>query len=186
MAAAAMQITDLLHRVHAGDQQALDTLIPLVYDELKALAAGHLRREGKARPLETTALVHEAFLRLAHGQHPLYENRSHFYGIASRVMRQVLVDLARARSRGKRSAREEVPLAELPELGQKPDEFILLMNEALDRLARADHLKAQLIEMRYFGGMTAEETSAALSIPVDEVRRQIRLAQAWLHKEMTA
>src|SRR5438477_360128 len=107
----AMQITELLQRVHAGDQQALHTLIPLVYDELKKLAAGHLRREGKVRPLDTTALVHEAFLRLAHGQHPSYENRSHFYGIASRLMRQVLVDLARARSREKRSAVEEELLA---------------------------------------------------------------------------
>ena len=89
-----MQITQLLQRVHDGDAQALDTVIPLVYDELKKLAAGHLRREGKARPLETTALVHETFLRLAHGRHPCYEHRLHFYGIASRLMRQVLVDLA--------------------------------------------------------------------------------------------
>src|ERR1700674_1954360 len=104
----AMQITELLQRVHAGDQQALHTVIPLVYDELKKLAAGHLRREGKARQLDTTALVHEAFLRLAKGQHPSYENRSHFFGIASRLMRQVLVDLARARATEKRSAMEEV------------------------------------------------------------------------------
>ena len=181
-----MQITDLLQRVHTGDQQALNALIPLVYDELKKLAAWHLQKEGKPHALETTALVHEAFVRLARGQHPLYESRSHFYGIASRVMRQVLVDMARARSRQKRSAMDEVPFAELPELGRKPDEFILLMNEALDRLARTDPLKVQLLEMRFFGGMTAEETSAALSIPVDEVRRQIRLAQAWLHRAMTA
>ena len=82
-----MRITELLQRVQAGDQQALHTVIPLVYDELKKLAAGHLKREGKARPLETTALVHEAFLRLARGEHPSYESRSHFYGIASRLMR---------------------------------------------------------------------------------------------------
>jgi len=115
-----MQITELLQKVHAGDQQALNTVIPLVYQELKKLAAGHLRREGKARPLETTALVHEAFLRLARGQQPSYENRSHFYGVASRLMRQILVDLARARSREKRSAMQEVPLAEIPELGRQP------------------------------------------------------------------
>ena len=107
-----MEITELLQRVHAGDQKALDTVISLVYDELKKLAAGHLRREGRVRPLETTALVHEAFLRLAHGQHPSYENRSHFYGIASRLMRQILVDLARSRSRQKRSAMQEVQLAD--------------------------------------------------------------------------
>ena len=179
-----MQITELLQRVHAGDQQALHTVIPLVYDELKKLAAGHLRREGKVRPLDTTALVHEAFLRLAHGQHPSYENRSHFYGIASRLMRQVLVDLARARSREKRSAMEEVSLAEIPELGRQPDESLLVMDEAMERLARTDPLKVQLIEMRYFGGMTAEESATALSISVHVVRRELRLAQAWLHREM--
>ena len=180
----AMQITELLQRIHAGDRQALDIVMPLVYDELKKLAAGHLRREGRARPLETTALVHEAFLRLAHGQHPSYENRAHFYGIASRLMRQVLVDLARARSREKRSAMQEVALAEIPDFGHQPDESLLTMNEALDRLAQTDPLKVQLIEMRYFGGMTAEETATVLSISVHVVRRELRLAQAWLHKEL--
>ena len=180
----AMQITELLQRIHAGDRQALDIVMPLVYDELKKLAAGHLKREGRARPLDTTALVHEAFLRLAHGQHPSYENRAHFYAIASRLMRQVLVDLARARSREKRSAMQEVALAEIPDFGRQPDESLLAMDEALDRLARTDPLKVQLIEMRYFGGMTAEETATVLSLSVHAVRRELRLAQAWLHKEM--
>jgi RNA polymerase sigma factor (TIGR02999 family) len=180
----AMQITELLQRVHAGDRQALDAVIPLVYDELKKLAAGHLRREGRARPLDTTALVHEAFLRLAQGQQPSYENRSHFYGIASRLMRQILVDLARARASQKRSAMEEVPLTDVPDMGRRPDESLLIMDEALDRLARTDPLKVQLIEMRYFGGMTAEESATALSTSVHVVRRELRLAQAWLHKEM--
>src|SRR5215469_968001 len=180
----AMQITELLQRIHAGDRQALDIVMPLVYDELKKLAAGHLRREGKARPLDTTALVHEAFLRLAHGQHPSYENRSHFYGIASKLMRQILVDLARARSRQKRSAVQEVQLAEIPDVGRQPDESVLVMNDALEKLARTDPLKVQLIEMRYFGGMTAEESATALSMSVHVVRRELRLAQAWLHKEM--
>jgi RNA polymerase sigma-70 factor, ECF subfamily len=179
-----MQITELLQRVHAGDEQAMHVVIPLVYEELKKLAAGHLRREGKARALDTTALVHEAFLRLARGRHPSYENRSHFYGIASRLMRQVLVDLARARTAEKRSAMEEVPLADIPDLGRQPDESLLVMDEALDRLAGTDPLKVQLIEMRYFGGMTAEESATVLSISVHVVRRELRLAQAWLHKEM--
>jgi RNA polymerase sigma factor (TIGR02999 family) len=104
-----MQITELLKRVHEGDPQALSSLIPLVYDELKKLAARHLRHEAGARPIQTTDLVHEAFLRLAGGQHPSYENRSHFYGIASRLMRQVLVDIARSRATEKRNA-AEVPL----------------------------------------------------------------------------
>jgi RNA polymerase sigma factor (TIGR02999 family) len=180
-----MQITDLLQRVHTGDQQALNNLIPMVYGELKKLAAGHLRREGKGRPLDTTALVHEAFLRLARGQHPSYQNRTHFYGIASRLMRQVLVDLARARSRAKRGAAQELPLADLTDIGHNPDESILVMDDALDRLARVDPLKVQLIEMRYFAGMTAEECAAALSISIHVARRELRLAQAWLHRDMT-
>lgn len=179
-----MQITELLKRIHAGDQQALNAMVPLVYKELKKLAAGHLRREGRLRPLDTTELVHEAFLRLVHGQPPSCENRSHFYGIASRLMRQVLVDLARARAREKRNAIEEVRLAEIPDLGRQPDESLLAMDEALTRLARTDPLKVQLIEMRYFGGMTAEESATFLSMSVHRARRELRLAQAWLHKEM--
>lgn len=180
----AMEITELLRRVHAGDQQALHAVIPLVYDELKKLAAGHLRREGKVRPLDTTALVHEAFLRLAQGRHPSYENRSHFYGIASRLMRQVLVDLARGRAAEKRRSIEEVPLAEIPDLGRQPDESLMAMDAALDQLALTDPMKVRLIEMRYFGGMTAEECATVLSVSAHVVRRELRLAQAWLHKEM--
>jgi RNA polymerase sigma-70 factor, ECF subfamily len=179
-----MQITELLQRVHTGDKQALGRVIPLVYTELKKLAAAHLRHEGKARPLETTALVHEAFLRLAHGQHPSYESRAHFYGIASRLMRQILVDLARARTAEKRDAMKEVQLAEIPEVGRQSDESLLILDEALERLASTDPLKVQLIEMRYFGGMTAEESAAVLSMSVHVIRRELRLAQAWLRKEM--
>lgn len=186
MANIRMEITGLLQRVHDGDEQALQAVIPLVYDELKKLAAGHLRREGKSRSLETTALVHEAFLRLAGGRHPSYENRSHFYGIASRVMRQVLVDLARARTTEKRGAMQEVQLTEIPELGRQPDSSLLIMDEALERLTRTDPLKVQLIEMRYFGGMTAEESATVLSISVHVVRRELRLAQAWLRREMAS
>ena len=180
-----MDITELLQRVHAGDEQALGVVIPLVYDELKKVAAGHLRREKRTRSLDTTALVHEAFLRLARGRHPSYENRSHFFGIASRLMRQVLVDLARARRTMKRGACEQVALADLPEIGRTPEDSLLLIDEALSRLARTDPLKVQLVEMRYFGGMTAEESAAALSMSVHTVRRELRVAQAWLRKEIS-
>lgn len=179
-----MELTDMLQRVHTGERQALDAIIPLVYDELKKLAAAHLRRERAARPLETTALVHEAFLRLAGGRHPLYESRAHFYGIASRLMRQILVDSARARAAEKRGAAAEVAVAQLPELGYQPDRALLVLDEALDRLGRANPLKVQLIEMRFFGGMTAEESAEALSLSVHLVRRELRLAQAWLRREM--
>jgi RNA polymerase sigma-70 factor, ECF subfamily len=179
-----MEITKLLQRVHEGEREALDAVIPLVYEELKKLASAHLRREGGAQPLQTTALVHEAFLRLVGGRHPSYENRSHFYGIASRLMRQILVDASRAKSAEKRSAAAEVALADIPDLGHQPSGSLLAMDDALERLARTDPLKVQLIEMRYFGGMTAEETAEALSMSVHVVRRELRVAQAWLRKEM--
>src|SRR5215475_5366915 len=115
-----MEITRLLQRVQVGDKDALDLLIPLVYDELKKLASAHLRRESKADSLQSTELVHEAFLRIAGGRHPSYENRSHFYGIASRLMRQILVDMARARMAEKRSG-TEIPLTEISELGGQAD-----------------------------------------------------------------
>jgi len=179
-----MQITQLLQQVQAGDSNAMDAMMPLVYDELKKLARAHLRREMRATPLQTTALVHEAYLKMAGSRHPSYENRSHFYGVASRLMRQVLVDTARARAAVKRGNGQEIPLADLPDLGPQPDRSLLAINDALKQLEESDPLKAQLIEMRYFGGMTAEECSSALSITVHTVRRELRLAQAWLRKEM--
>ena len=181
-----MQITQLLQQLETGDQEVIRAIIPLVYDELKKLARSHLRRESGAVPLETTALVHEAFLKLAGSRHPSYENRSHFFGIASRLMRQILVDAARARAAEKRAAVQEVPLASLPEPAQATNRQLLAMDDALLQLERTDPFKARLIEMRYFGGMTAEEISTAVAKPVHVVRRELRLAQAWLRKELAA
>jgi RNA polymerase sigma-70 factor, ECF subfamily len=180
-----MEITALLHRVRDGDRQALNEVIPLVYCELKKLASAHLRREGAQRRFDTTSLVHEAYLRLAGASHPDYDNHAHFYGVASRLMRQILVDAARARGAGKRGGGLIVAVAELPEVGVQPDETLLAMDEAIERLGKISPLKMQLIEMRYFSGMTAEESAMALSTSADVVRRELRLAQAWLRKEMT-
>jgi RNA polymerase sigma-70 factor (ECF subfamily) len=179
-----MHLTQLLQRLHDGDVDAINVIIPLVYDELRKLARARLRQEGKAVMLETTSLVHEAFLKLAEGRHPSYENSSHFYGIASRLMRQVLVDLARARATEKRSAAQEVAIADLPDLGLQPDRSLLALDDALQSLEKEDPLKGQIIEMRYFGGMTADESAMALSVPVHVVRRELRLARAWLRMEM--
>lgn len=183
-----MEITTLLQRLQNNDRDAMNLVIPLVYEELKKLAKAHLRRELSATPLQTTALVHEAFLKLAGGRHPSYENRSHFYGIASRLMRQVLVDAARARAAEKRSAAQEVAIADVPDVPDAdllPNQPLLIIEDALQRIEKVDPLKAQLIEMRFFGGMTADESAVALSIPVHVVRRELRLARAWLRKEMT-
>jgi len=181
-----VDVTQLLQRASAGDSGAMNEVAPLVYSELKKLAASHLRREGSPGALQTTALVHEAFLRLAGSAQPNYENRSHFYGIASRLMRQVLVDFARVRSAQKRGPGQEIALADLGDFGKQPDRMLLTLDGALERLSREDEMKARLIEMRFFGGMTAEESAAALAIPVDIVRRELRLARAWLHRELAA
>lgn len=177
------KITQLLQRLGDGDQGVLTVVIPLVYDELKKLARSHLRREANAGPLQTTALVHEAYVKLAGNQHPSYENRAHFYGIASRLMRQILVDSARARAAQKRNA-VEVALVDTHQSAVQPKVPILVLEDALEKLERIQPKKAQLIEMRYFGGMTADEISVALSSPVHVVRRDLRLARAWLQKEM--
>lgn len=137
-----MELTELLQRVHDGERGALDTVIPLVYTELKKLAAAHLRRQGRAEPLQTTALVHEDFLKLVGGRQPSYANRAHFYGIASRLMRQILVDAARARAAEKRGAGAEVGFADHPDIGRQRDEGLLAMDEALGRLAVTSSLKA--------------------------------------------
>ena len=179
-----MEITEFLQRLDGGNRQALNEVIPLVYDELKKLARAHLRREGKASVLQTTALVHEAFLKLAGSNQPSYENRAHFYGIASRLMRQILVDMARARATEKRNDAKEVALSDLPDWGPQPDRSLLAMDDALQLLQSTHPVKSQLIEMRYFGGMTAEESALALAMPVHVVRRELRLAQAWMKKEL--
>ena len=179
-----MHLTELLHRVQHGDRDSLNTVIPLVYHDLKKLARSHLRREVRASSMETTVLVHEAFLRLAGGRQPSYENRAHFYGIASRLMRQVLVDMARARGAEKRAAVMEVAMADVPEQGLEADRSLLVLDDALRALGAADPRKAQFLEMRYFGGMTAEETAAAVAAPVQMVRQELRLALAWLRREI--
>jgi RNA polymerase sigma factor (TIGR02999 family) len=179
-----MQITILLQQLQANDPNAMHQVMPLVYNELKKLAKAHLRHELGAPSLQTTALVHEAFLKLAGSRHPSYENRAHFYGIASRLMRQVLVDAARTRGARKRGIGQELAVPELPDWAPRPDKSLLVMEDALRTLEKSDPLKVQLIEMRFFGGMTAEESSVAVSKPVHTVRRELRLALAWLRKEM--
>jgi RNA polymerase sigma-70 factor (ECF subfamily) len=179
-----MEITDLLHRAHDGDADAFQALIPLIYSELKNLASSHLRRERSAGVVQTTVLVHEAFLRLAGSRLPDCENRSHFFGVAARVMRQVLVDMARTRQAAKRGPGLEYPLADLPDVGAPQDDVFLALDDALDRLAAESPLKGRLIELRFFAGLTAEESAEALSLPVHTVRRELRLAKAWLHNEL--
>jgi len=179
-----MQITELLGRAYGGDAEALNKVVPMVYQELKQLAMGHLRRERTPVAIEATVLVHEAFLRMAGSPLPEFENRSHFYGIAAHVMRQVLVDLARARQAAKRGRELAVTLSGFEDVAAPAGDSFLVLNDALDRLTQDHPLKGRLIELRFFGGLTAEESAAALSMSVHTVRRELRLALAWLRREL--
>lgn len=184
MMATRMEITDLLRRAHNGDSDALETLIPMVYDELKILASKHLKREFSRESMEPTVLVHEAFLRLAGRPLPDCENRAHFFSIAARVMRRVLVDMARARRAEKRDFGVESPITDLADLGAAEGDRFLALDDALERLSAQNPLKGQLIELHYFAGLTTEEAAETLDLPVYTVRRELRLARAWLQNEL--
>jgi RNA polymerase sigma factor (TIGR02999 family) len=179
-------ITLLLARVNNGDRKALDHLVPLVYQELHRIAEGYLRRESQNHTLQPTALIHEAYLRLAEYGGADYQNRKHFFAIAARVMRQILVDHARARQAGKRGAGMTVALGPGSDFAPERDKIVISLDDALNALAAEDDGKARLVEMRFFGGMTAEEIAECVETPVHIVRRELRSAQAWLRREIEA
>ena len=162
----------------------MDQLFPLVYAELRRLADSCLRRERPGHTLQRTALVHEAYLRLVGGSQPDFQDRAHFLGVAARIMRQILVDYARRRNAGKRSAAMRVPLLEAGEAAVERPAAMLRLDDALCDLEKQDPQKARLIEMRFFGGLTAEESAAVLGLAVPVVRRELRLAQMWLEREL--
>lgn len=173
-------VTLLLRRWRTGDTAAVEELASLVYPELRQLARGRLamRRDGELSPTE---LVHEAFLRLAQQRQPEWANRAHFYFIAARLMRQVLVDLSRERLALKRGeGRRAIRLDRLEELVPEPGISLLSLDDAMVALAAFDERKAQALEMRYFGGMTAEEIADVLGIAAVTVARDLRAAKAWL------
>ena len=174
------EITSLLHRARDGDPQALDLLLPLVYSELHRLADSQMRRDFSSVTLQPTALINEAFLRIFGNAVPDFHDRAHFLGIVSRVMRQVLVDYARTRRARKRGPGLQIPLddSSIPAPQTHPD--LLAIDEAMNRLAAEDPHLVTLIEMRFFAGMTAEETADALNQSVHVVRHEIRYALAWL------
>jgi RNA polymerase sigma factor (TIGR02999 family) len=181
---AGSSVTQLLHEARAGDKSAMDRVFPLVYAELRRLANSYLRRERPDHTLQGTALVHEAYLRLCGNAQPDYQDRVHFMGIAARVMRQILVDHARRHNAGKRGAALVAPLEEAMAASTERPAAILDLDDALGELEKQDATKARLIELRFFGGMTAEESAGALGMDVLLVRRQLRLAQAWLEREL--
>jgi RNA polymerase sigma factor (TIGR02999 family) len=183
--ASSKRITEILATLGAGDQEALKSLIPLVYDELRRLAHYHLNRERSDHTLQSTALVNEAYLRLA-GQDLRIQNRAHFFAIASQLMRQVLVDYARRHRAGKRGAGVcMLTLDEQVTLPQTRSVDVVALDEALNGLARLDQQQSRIVELRFFGGLSIDETSAVLGVSPATVKRDWATARIWLHREIS-
>jgi RNA polymerase sigma-70 factor (ECF subfamily) len=178
-------ITTLLRDFAAGNKGALDRLIPLVYPQLQRLARGYMRNERTGHTLQPTALVHEAYARLLRQNQPDYNSRAHFMGVAAHIMRQILIDHARASNAEKRGGKAaKVAFDEVAEMAAERPSAMIAIDDALQELARRDPLKAQLVEMRFFGGMTAEDSAEVLKIPTVQVRQHLRVGQAWLQRAL--
>lgn len=179
-------VTQLLARAQGGDAKATDELLPIVYDELRSLAAGFLRSEGSAQTVQATALVHEAYLRLVGPDLAKWENRAHFFGAAAQAIRRILVDHARERNALKRGGgRKPISIDEAPSLVVgAPNEDMLGVDRALTRLAEIDEQKARIVELRFFAGLTVEQTALALGISDRTVAREWQFARVWLQREI--
>ncbi len=181
------EVTRLLKEWGNGRQEALDQLLPRIYAELRRLASSYLRRERPDHTLQPTALVHEAFLKLVDQRAVRWQNRAHFFGIAAQAMRRILVDHARAHAADKRGAGERaVSLDEVSVAIGAPDIDVLALDEALTRLAALDLQQSRVVELRFFGGLTLEETAQVLNISPATVGREWTLAKAWLYAELSS
>ncbi len=180
------EVTQLLEAWQDGNDEALEELLPLVYEELRKLAAQYLRKERYGHTLQPTALVHEAYVRLVGQSRSNFENRSHFFAVASKAMRRVLVDHARRYQAGKRiGVQDKVPLSEAAELSSEPDGEILAIHEALERLSDIHERQAQLVELRYFGGLTNAEAAEFFGVSRATVERDWKVARLWLHRRLS-
>jgi RNA polymerase sigma factor (TIGR02999 family) len=181
------EITQFLREWSSGDREALDKLMPLVYGELRLQAARFLRRENKDHTLQTTALIHEAYIKLINQKNTDWQNRSHFFAIASQAMRRILVDHARTKHRDKRGGDDiKLPLDEalaVPEKEKSVD--LIALDEALTRLQVIDEQQARVVELRYFSGLTLEDTAEVLKISRATAARDWNMAKSWLHRELS-
>jgi len=177
-------VTQLLADWSSGNQEALNALMPLVYDELRRLARSYIRRERPGHTLATTGLIHEAYLRLV-DQDVKWQNRSHFFGVAAQMMRRVLIDHAKSQQRAKRGGGAvKVSLDDPIVLSDAPDTDLLALDEALSRLEKMDPQRGRIVELRFFGGLSNEEAAAVLNISPATVQRQWSGARAWLYHEL--
>ena len=187
MEASPHQITQLLKDWGNGDETARDQLMPLVYEELRHMAHRHMRKEPSGHTLQTSALVHEAYMRLVDQKAVQWQNRAHFYGIAAQMMRRILVDHARGRQYAKRGGdARPVSLDEGAIVSEERAAEVVALDEALISLAAIDQRKSQIVTLRFFGGLSIEETAAVLAVSPGTVMRDWTLAKAWLRREMRA
>jgi RNA polymerase sigma factor (TIGR02999 family) len=186
MSVSPSNVTQLLVDWRQGDQSALARLTPLIYDELRRIAHRYVQHERPGNTLQTTALVNEAYLRLAGRDQPAWQNRAHFFAVTARVMRHILIDHARRRHYLKHGGQfQQVSLQEAVSMSAERAAELIALDEALDELKAFDARKSDVVELRYFGGLSLEETAAALEISVMTVRRDWRAAKAWLFRRMS-
>src|SRR2546421_10001640 len=180
------EMTELLIEWSNGDQSALDKLMPLVHEELRRLAHRYMRRERRGHTLQTTALVNEVYLRLVDQKGISFESRAHFFGIAARAMRQILVEYARQRSALKRGgAMERVALEEAALVTDKPSAELIALDEALSELAKFDERLSRMVELRFFGGLSVKETAEVMRVHPNTIVRDWSMAKAWLRRRLT-
>jgi RNA polymerase sigma-70 factor (ECF subfamily) len=180
------EITQLLAEWSNGNQTALDKLYPLVYDELHRMASRYMNRERKGHTLQTTALINEAYVRLVDQKHVHWENRAHFFAISAQIMRRILIDHARRHAYAKRGGgAQRISLDESALIADECASELLLLEEALKRLAELDPRRSQVVELRYFGGLNNEEIAGVLKISENTVTRDWNMARAWLYQELS-
>jgi len=183
MAVEEHDVTGLLRQWSDGNQQALSELLPIIYDELRRVAHQYLHREHHEQMLETTALVHEAYLKLIDQRSVSWQNRAHFFAIAAQAMRRILIDNARKRSAAKREG-EKIPLDDVAIISTDRTEHLLALDDALQRLEQIDSQQSKIVELRYFGGLTIGETAEAMSLSPATVKREWAMARAWLYQQL--
>jgi RNA polymerase sigma-70 factor, ECF subfamily len=185
MTASQHQISQLLARYSDGEQEALDQLLPLVYGELRKMARRYMRGQPTGHTLQTTALIHEAYLKLAGQEEKRWQNRAHFFGVAAQAMRHILVDYARAQQTAKRRGdAREVSFDETAVVTDERAAELVALDDALDSLAKLAPRQSRVVELRYFGGLSVEETAEVLKISVETVTRDWRMAKTWLLREL--
>jgi RNA polymerase sigma factor (TIGR02999 family) len=179
------ELTSLLNKLAEGDQEAAGQLVPLIYDELRRLAVRRLRRERPDHTLQATALVHEAYMKLAAQRNAKWQNRAQFFGVASQVMRRILVDYARAQQRIRRGGKQQkVCLDDVVLVSPARTDELLAVHESLQKLEQIDPRQGRIVELRYFGGLTIEEIAELVGIAAKTVMRELKMAKAWLHGDL--